>query len=449
MTTRQRLLDMITEPKLFEWDPDEIEAMQLEAARDLVNERISQIAVLRKRAEETGIAEVRSFHDLVPLLFAHTTYKSYPASFIERGQWDRMLKWFQTLSAVDVSNVDLEGVANVDEWVQRLWDAGHKALTTSGSSGKVSFLNQTQSDRDGKARHFRATMGWPLARPNADRPFFSVSPHVGFNSNVEAVNIQAGLWGRPGDIYFLTDEPLRISDVSAGAALRKRMSEGTATPEEIEAHERANRGKAQHMREAMQGLAEKILSLRHEPIFLGALWAQHMMVIERARAMGIPDGDFHPQSIIAAGGGVKGVALPPDYKEQVTRFYGDVIRPGGYGMTEMAHRWPACEHKRYHRPPGLVLLPLDRAGERLLTKDDAVGGVVEGRMAFLDLMFDGRWGGLISGDKVQVDFRPCPCGRPGPTILDTITRYAQQPGEDDHIGCAGTIDSYVRGEIAA
>jgi hypothetical protein len=32
--------------------------------------------------------------------------------------------------------------------------------------------------------------------------------------------------------------------------------------------------------------------------------------------------------------------------------------------------------------------------------------------------------------------------------LDNITRYAQL-GEQDHIGCAGTIDSYVRGAVGS
>jgi hypothetical protein len=64
-------------------------------------------------------------------------------------------------------------------------------------------------------------------------------------------------------------------------------------------------------------------------------------------------------------------------------------------------------------------------------------------------MLEGRWGGLITGDKVTADLGGrCPCGRSGPTILDTITRYAQ-PGEDDHIGCAGTIDGYIRGALSS
>jgi hypothetical protein len=117
-------------------------------------------------------------------------------------------------------------------------------------------------------------------------------------------------------------------------------------------------------------------------------------------------------------------------------------------MTELAQLLPRCEHNRYHRAPGLITLILDQPGERLLTAADGEGGIVEGRFAFLDLMLGGRWGGLITGDKVTADLNGhCPCGRSGPTILDTITRYAQ-PGEDDHIGCAGTIDGYIRGALA-
>ena len=144
---------------------------------------------------------------------------------------------------------------------------------------------------------------------------------------------------------------------------------------------------------------------------------------------------------------MKGIALPPDYQAQVDRFYGDVVRTSGYGMTEMAQMTVRCEARRYHRAPGLIALVLDGPGERLLTEADAVDGKVEGRFAFLDLSFEGRWGGMISGDRVTMDFGRCPCGRNGPTILETITRWAP-PGQDDHIGCAGTIDAYVRGALA-
>ena len=199
----------------------------------------------------------------------------------------------------------------------------------------------------------------------------------------------------------------------------------------------------------MRKLADKILDHRHEPIMISGLWAQHMMIIECARERGIGDGEFHPQSIVQAGGGIKGVALPEDYQDQVARFYGNVIRPAAYGMTEIAQLMPRCEAGRYHRAPGLIWLITDEPGERLLTMEDAnVEGFAEGRFALLDLLYEGRWGGVITGDKVTVDFSDsCPCGRHGPTLLDNITRFSQI-GQDDHIGCAGTLDAYIRGALA-
>lgn len=450
-SVRRQLLDMIVNPDDAYNQPEgDILALQLQAAQELFEERVTQIPLLRKRAEDAGIDKITSFDDLVPLLFAHTVYKSYPQSFFDNNRWDRMLQWLQTLSVDNVLDVDVAGVTNVDEWIERLWAAGHMVLATSGTSGKVSFLNHTRGDRAMKTRHFRHSVGWPFVKEAGKRPMFWLGPIKGPNSAIESAVINAENFGQPGSVFVLTEEPLRISEVSQGAALRKRMSEGTATPDEITAYQQQNVAKAEAAQAAMRDLADKILDYRHEPTYITGLWAQHMQIIERARERGIPDGDFHPQTVVNAGGGVKGVALPEDYQEQVARFYGNVIRPGAYGMTEMMQLMPRCEAGRYHPAPGLILLPLDRQGERLLKKEDADNGVVEARMAFLDLGYDGRWGGMITGDKVSVDFSDrCPCGRHGPTLLDNITRFAQQPGEDDHIGCAGTIDSYIRGAVGA
>jgi hypothetical protein len=68
------------------------------------------------------------------------------------------------------------------------------------------------------------------------------------------------------------------------------------------------------------------------------------------------------------------------------------------------------------------------------------------RAGFFDLSLDGRWGGVISGDRVDVDFSLCECGHHGPAIAQDIVRYADLAG-GDKITCAGTIDAYVRGEV--
>lgn len=447
MSVRSELVDAAIHEDVFDRAWPDIEARQLEAARELVAERLEQIPVLRRRATDSGVGEIRSFADLVPLLFAHTAYKSYPASLVEQGKWGRLLQWMQTLSTAKVTDVDVEGVRDVDEWMDRLRDAGHMVLATSGSSGKVSFLNHTLGDSENKTRHYRRMSGWPYIKADNSRVAFMTSPSRGPNSAIEAAHNTAKVWARPGGAHFLTDEPLRLTDISASAALNARMADGTATPAEITAAQDAAKARGERMNAAMDIFVDKLLTHRHEPMVVSGLWAQHMSIIERAHARGVPDGDFHPQTMVSAGGGLKGVTLPDDYKERVDRFYGKVVRNNAYGMTEMAQTCPKCQCGRYHRPPGLIWLLLDADGEKLLTAEDGEDGVVTGRFAFLDLLYEGRWGGLISGDKVTIDFKDCPCGRAGPTILDTITRFSQ-PGESDHIGCAGTIDAYIRGAVA-
>ena len=96
--------------------------------------------------------------------------------------------------------------------------------------------------------------------------------------------------------------------------------------------------------------------------------------------------------------------------------------------------------------PWIVPLILDKSGEKLLDPQ-ATGGIVEGRMALFDLLTDARWGGLISGDRVEVDFRPT--GEFAGPMVRSIARYAELEEGEDKLTCAGTIDSYVRGSIAA
>ena len=91
-----------------------------------------------------------------------------------------------------------------------------------------------------------------------------------------------------------------------------------------------------------------------------------------------------------------------------------------------------------------MALILDQPGEKLLPRE----GIVEGRFAFMDPTTEYRWGGMISGDKVKVDFGACPCGRRGMTVLNPVHRYTEITGDEDKIQCAGTIDAYIRGSFS-
>ena len=43
-----------------------------------------KIVYLNKLAKEHDITEIREVEDVLPLLFGHTVYKSYPMSYLER-----------------------------------------------------------------------------------------------------------------------------------------------------------------------------------------------------------------------------------------------------------------------------------------------------------------------------------------------------------------------------
>ncbi|WP_253907070.1 hypothetical protein [Herbaspirillum rubrisubalbicans] len=154
--------------------------------------------------------------------------------------------------------------------------------------------------------------------------------------------------------------------------------------------------------------------------------------------------------MITGGGGLKGTTVPADYREQVQRFYGIPAEnvQNSYGMSEMIGAGP-WSHKAqaYAICPWIVPLLLDKSGEVLLNPG-AVGGSVEGRFAFFDLLAEGYWGGVITGDKVRIDFSPEGerDGLQGP-LIRSVARYADLEEGEDKLSCAGTIESYVRGMI--
>src|SRR3546814_7150995 len=97
---------------------------------------------------------------------------------------------------------------------------------------------------------------------------------------------------------------------------------------------------------------------------------------------------------------------------------------------------------RYHVPPWVVPLILDKSGDALLPIGN---GEYEGRAAFFDLSLDGRWGGGISGDRISIDFSPCPSGHKGPSIRDTTARYAELERTEEHTSELKSLMRFSKG----
>lgn len=426
-----------------------LQELQLEAARERFAEKRTQLRVLDKMARESGISEIHTRNDLVRLLFSHTNYKGYPDTFIDRGQWANMNIWFQTMTTVPVTDVDVGGIKDADDWMGRLRTAGHHVYASSGTSGKCSFLDQTEFDASMAAKVLDVAFIKALHPivPTQDRIVYSTFPASGAHrwsrANAEFLRNHVG---KPGEVHFLSDEPLRVTAGIRAGQLRRAMAAGKAQPDDLAAFEAENAARATQMQEAMHGFIDHISANRHKPLGLSLMWPQAYQIVQTMRARGVKDGDFHPDTIVNMGGGVKGIELPNDYREQVQAFFG--VRPENYancyGMVEVT---ALCPHLHRHGgwviPPWIIPLVLDKSGTRLLNPEK--GGVVEGRLALFDLMVDSRWGGVISGDKVTADFTPVD-NLAGP-IIRSVARYADLEEGEDKLSCAGTIDGYVRGEI--
>jgi hypothetical protein len=411
-------------------------------------ERRKQVPVLRQRAEAEGIERIRSDEDMVPLLFPHTTYKSYPEALVTKGRWAQMNRWLDSLSVHRVE-LDVAGVPDVDAWIERLEAAGHLVSSSSGTSGKASFLNKSHADREASIRNLLACLAGLGMPPERTWHYIPVGPDTGISSARAMREVVESNYARPDTITAPESTPTggHHRYMARLGAMRRAMADGTARPDEVAEFEADAARRQAEVEQRLHHFAEQILERRSERMFFNSMMAMLFRLVEILREKGVAPGDLTGANALLVGGGLKGAALPPDHEEQILTML-NIDRSRWlhyYSMQELNTRMPKCVEGRYHVPPELVLFVLDEPGETVAPVSD---GQAEGRAAFFDSTVDGRWGGTISGDKIRADFGTCPCGKDGPTVFDDIARYVNLP-DGDKITCAGTMDAYVRGFIEA
>jgi len=450
----QTLVGLVDHPDPYRHAPDQLYRLQVEAINERFAQKRKQIKLLDHRAREGGIEQVRHLQDAIPLLFADANFKSYPEAFVEQGRWDRMTRWLQTLSAHAITGMDHARVHDMDSWIAELRRNGHYVMSSSGTSGKQSFINQSEADRRIAAYFTLQNLTWASSnfreRGSYKYPTFVTLPSGGAYTATERVQHFVEMVGKPGDIHWMSHVPQSADQLLKMVRMRRAMADGTAKPGEIAAFEAENAQRQKKIGADMAQWMEHLLSRRDEPIFITGMMAMLYAIVAAGKQRGIADGAFHPQTVVSVGGGRKGANLPPDFEDQCRRFFklGPTNYMDGYGMGEISGFCPISHATGgWVVPPWLVPLVLDKKGEVLLNPADGKGEV-EGRMAFIDLMADGRWGGVISGDKVVVDFSPKADGLKVPNIR-TLARYRDLDEGDEKLSCAGTIDAYVRGVVEA
>ncbi len=442
------LMALVRSPERFNYSAADMRETQVAALNERFHERKDCLRLLGHRAGEADAREIRSVEDMVPLLFPHTAYKSYPESFLMDERWDRLTKWLGTVSPYPIHGVDLEGIADIDEWIERLAAKGYFISCSSGTTGKSAMLIASQADMDWSKIDTVGVFSWGSGvEPAQDRKMIGTAPVASVPKNLTIGEAQREAFANPDWPRFnYPVPPITVGTLTKMVVMRKKISDGTATPQEIADFEATSSGRQELLDKAIILAAEECIANREKKLMVSGLWSGLYAVAKAVRELGYSAKDFHPDNCIYVGGGLKRAQLPDDYQQFVHETFNIPADRNfqNYSMQELNSGMPKCrECGRYHVPPWMVPMILDKDGDTLLPYD-LNGGEIEGRAAFFDLSLDGRWGGVITGDRISIDYNPLGCSHKGPSIRDNIARYADLAG-DDKIGCAGTIDAYVRG----
>ncbi|MET0356531.1 MAG: hypothetical protein ABW044_07110, partial [Cellvibrio sp.] len=166
MANSNRALAMCEQPatyfdysqtKMYSVPRAELEKIQLLGLQHRFHSLRDRLPVLKKMADGNHVTEINGLEDVVPLLFKHTIYKSYPSSLLTNNQYDKLTKWLGKLTTIDVSGVDVSGCDGIDSWLKTMDERTSLRIAhSSGTTGTVSFLPMTAADYRRKVSY------WPM-----------------------------------------------------------------------------------------------------------------------------------------------------------------------------------------------------------------------------------------------------------------------------------------------
>jgi hypothetical protein len=335
----ERLTKLADAGDRFDIPAAELLPTQLEAVNELLLDRINKIRLLRNRAETGGVSAIREQADIVPLLFAHTAYKSYPEGWLTERKWDRLGKWLETVSTHPIVGVDTASVRNIDDWIEKLQSAGHFVSCSSGTTGKSAMLNGSTADMAWSRKDSVSSFSWGSGvTPAQDRKMFGLAPVASVPRNLVIRAALIDAISLPGSTPFTYPvPPITIGQITGMVALRKSIADGTAKPADIAAYEATSAERQKVVDKAIGLSAEAVVQARGDKLFLSGMWASLHKIAEAVRALGYGGKDFHPDNTIYVGGGLKGAVLPPNYREYVFETFN--LSPDRvfqmYGMQEI------------------------------------------------------------------------------------------------------------------
>jgi hypothetical protein len=429
----------------------ELERLQLAALQSRFESLKGRVRALDALAHETGVREVVSLDQALPLFIPHAVYKSYPEDYLLQRRFDLLTEWLQAFTTCDLEPVRRTRYETIDDWLDGL-DAltGLRVCHSSGTLGKLSFFPRGAEDFDASRDLYKMNLAqWFDSEAKKSREYDFAVIHLASCQGKAWVGRSAShirsMIVPPGAMYTLDDRPVSVDLQYFVARTQDAMRRGTTVGMEASAYIAA-RLEEQNARPANR--AEDYRRL-HD-LLVGPLAGQFTMVIGGTPMIwafareGLKLGGKHVLERggghMTMGGGLKGQALPEGWMADLHRYFGRTSVNQAYGMTELISGLYQCPAGRYHCPPWIVPFALDRDSGRPLPRE----GAQSGRGAFFDLVPRTHWGGVVSADLLTLSWEPCACGRSSPHIAADIAR--QLDGSDDGLTCAApreAIDALI------
>jgi hypothetical protein len=427
----------------------ELEELQRQAMAVRFAEHRESIEMLRNLADRLEIKELKEFDDVVPLFFAHTAFKSYPAALLDRKRFDLMTRWLDKLTSHDLSQVDLAGCDSIDDWIDRLdQQTPLEVITSSGTTGTLSIIPKDKAGANYTMKLWGLFLFQTFGKEPSDaeiRPEVDViwpnhaSGKLGHLRMASMIKREF-TGGDESRFHALYADAISTDLMFLASKMRAAASRGELDRLEIDPKLMARKDeflamqqrRPQEMAEFMERLTRE---LRGKRVFMTSAYNIMYELAAAGLERGVR-GVFAPDSAILTGGGTKGFVLPDDYMDVIREFLGVDEIQEGYGMSEIsAFHW-ACPEGRYHVQPWVIPFLLDPGTSEPLPRQ----GRQTGRAAFYDFLNRSHWGGIISGDEITIDWSaPCPCGLTSVPIEHDIMRYSEKEGvEDDRITCSAT-----------
>jgi len=430
---------------------DELRHLQLSALRMRFAELRDAIPVLTTMADESAISAIESLDDVVPLLFQHSVYKSYPISLLVKNKFTALTRWLDRLTTADLRNVDVSGCDSIDSWLEILdTETDLRVMHTSGTSGIMSFLPRSTSEWDqmyaalrcglfqfsdplgagGRHDNEYFNLIWPLYRHG--RSAIMRMPEMGLTH----------LLGSEDRLHALRPGRMSSDAMFLAGRLRAAQARGELDQLEINPALRARRAdferEQREMADSMPRFLDHVVEdLRGERVWLLATWNVLYSIAKAGLDKGLTN-VFSTESLVTTGGGAKGAVIPDDWQDTVKTFMGVEQIQRSYVMSEITAMNKMCEHGRYHFEPWIIPFVLDPGDGRVLPRE----GEQTGRAAVFDLMPESYWGGFITGDEVTASFEECRCGRTTAHLAPTIERFSEKQGGDDKITCLASEEAH-------